>query len=57
MFKALFGYNKIWLGKEAGESLLEERGETNQANVEEKLRRGREGGNDESAELSFHIKL
>lgn len=57
MFKALFGYNKIWLGKEAGESLLEEQGETNQANVEEKLRRGREGGNDESAELSFHIKL
>lgn len=57
MFKVLFGYNKIWVGKEAGESLLEEGGETNQGNVEEKLRRGRSGSNDESGELSFHIKL
>lgn len=38
---ALFGYNKIWAGMEVGESLFKEWGETNQANVEEKLRRER----------------
>lgn len=40
MFNALFGYKKIWVGMEEGESLLEEWGETNQANVEEKLEEG-----------------
>lgn len=40
LFNALFGYKKIWVGMEEGESLFEEWGEMNQANVEEKLEEG-----------------
>lgn len=36
----LFGYKKTWLGMEGGESLFEERGETNRVSVEELQRRG-----------------